>query len=82
MNDELGFEHLTKRQLVKFCKKFHKDCYRLVGQKMKLKDQLTKAKELIRELIDMKSIYATNKEVEHRFLTIARAEQFLKEIEK
>lgn len=52
MNDELGFEHLTKRQLVKFCKKFHKDCYRLVGQKMKLKDQLAQAKEIIKQFLN------------------------------
>lgn len=53
MNDELGFEHLTKRKLIKFCKKFHKDCYRLVGQKMKLKDQLEEAKEILEDLYDM-----------------------------
>lgn len=47
MNDELGFEHLTKRHLVRFCKKFHKDCYRLVGQKMKLKDKLREARAII-----------------------------------
>lgn len=52
MNDELGFEHLTKRQLVRFCKKFHKDCYRLVGQKMKLKDQLAQAKEIIKQFLN------------------------------
>lgn len=80
MNDELGFEHLTKRQLVRFCKKFHKDCYRLVGQKMKLKDQLAQAKEYIREL---------SRAVEHSYSVLswqrppvkAEAEQFLKETE-
>lgn len=69
MNDELGFEHLTKKQLVRFCKKFHKDCYRLVGQKMKLKDQLAQAKEIIREI--MKYDIPT--------LDYEKAEQFLKE---
>lgn len=41
--------------------------------------RLNEAKEIIRELISMKSIYATCKEVEHRFTTIAKAEAFLKE---
>ncbi len=71
MNDELGFEHLTKKQLVRFCKKFHKDCYRLVGQKMKLKDQMKEAKEIIREM--MKYDIPT--------LDYEKAEQFLKETE-
>lgn len=72
MNDELGFEHLTKRQLVKFCKKFHKDCYRLVGQKMKLKDQLKEARWIIENIIDGTGIAEEN---------LRRAHQFLKETE-
>lgn len=73
MNDELGFEHLTKRQLVKFCKKFHKDCYRLVGQKMKLKDQLAKAKEIIKQFLNDYPVIT--KEV------LDKLEQFIKETE-
>ena len=70
MNDELGFEHLTKRQLVRFCKKFHKDCYRLVGQKMKLKDQIKEARWIIENIIDGTGIAEEN---------LRRAYQFLKE---
>lgn len=73
MNDELGFEHRTKRQLVKFCKKFHKDCYRLVGQKMKLKDQLAKATEIIRQFLNDYPVIT--KEV------LDKLEQFIKETE-
>lgn len=72
MNDELGFEHLTKRQLVKFCKKFHKDCYRLVGQKMKLKDQIKEARQIISSLTDGTGVAEEN---------FNRAYQFLKETE-
>ena len=79
MNDELGFEHFTKRQLIKFCKKFHKDCYRLVGQKMKLKDQLTKSKEHIRTLISCLIDWV--QEGDKDYCYIADAEQFLKETE-
>ena len=63
-------------------KELQVDAERLAKENNYLINQLEQAKELIRELIDMKSIYATNKEVEHRFITIAKAEQFLKEIEK
>lgn len=73
MNDELGFERFTKRQLVKFCKKFHKDCYRLVGQKMKLKDQLAQAKEIIRQFLNDYPVIT--KEV------LDKLEQFIKETE-
>lgn len=73
MNDELGFEHFTKRQLVKFCKKFHKDCYRLVGQKMKLRDQLAQAKEIIRQFLNDYPVIT--KEV------LDKLEQFIKETE-
>lgn len=71
MNDELSFEHRTKRQLVKFCKKFHKDCYRLVGQKMKLKDQLARATEIIRQFLNDYPVIT--KEV------LDKLEQFIKE---
>lgn len=73
MNDELGFERFTKRQLVKFCKKFHKDCYRLVGQKMKLRDQLAQAKEIIRQFLNDYPVIT--KEV------LDKLEQFIKETE-
>lgn len=79
MNDELGFEHLTKRQLVKFCKKFHKDCYRLVGQKMKLKDQLKEAKEILKRICEWANWQGKDCP---RFADIVQqAEQFIKETE-
>lgn len=82
MNDELGFEHLTKRQLVKFCKKFHKDCYRLIGQKMKLKDQLAQATKIIRELAQVEYNDYTNGDYSNELSKVLeQAEQFLKEAE-
>ena len=73
MNGELGFEHRTKRQLVKFCKKFHKDCYRLVGQKMKLKDQLKEVKEIIRQFLNNYPVITRD--------SLDKLEQFIKETE-
>ena len=79
MNDELGFEHLTKRQLVKFCKKFHKDCYRLVGQKMKLKDQLEKARQHIDKLLCLLDDFAKDEIDSGGRVYMEQARFFLKE---
>ena len=80
-NEELGFERFTKRHLVRLCKKYHKDCYRLVGQKMELKDQLAQAKEIIKALL--KHTYGQNLSTQNDFdLYLGRikeAEQFLRD---
>lgn len=81
MNDELGFEHLTKRKLIKFCKKYHKDCYRLVGQKMKLKDQLEKARQHIDKLLCLLDDFAEDEIDSGGRVYMEQARFFLKETE-
>lgn len=81
-NDEYrqGFEHLTKRHLVKLCKKMHKDCYRLVGQKMALKDQIAKANHIIKSFVSYEECAMPWCHKEMHEKTIEEARQFLKEV--
>lgn len=46
----VDFATYPKKQLIRFCKKFHKDCYRLVGQKMALRDKITELEEQIEKM--------------------------------
>lgn len=50
----IDFACYHKKQLVRFCKKFHKDCYRLIGQKMALRDEV---EELKKENADLRAKY-------------------------
>ena len=55
----VGFERFRKWELIRLCKRYHKNIYRLVGQKMILKDrcrelelQLNREKNLNKVLED------------------------------
>ena len=46
-----GFEHFHKWELLRLCKRYHKNIYKLIGQKMALKDKVA---ELERQIEKMK----------------------------
>lgn len=58
----VDFATYPKKQLIRFCKKFHKDCYRLVGQKMALKDRITELENEIKALRTSLDILKDNDE--------------------
>ena len=64
----VDFALYHKKQLIRFCKKFHKDCYRLIGQKMALKDKVAeleqKLEQIEKDLADYQFNYPKIKELE------------------